>query len=379
MEKVQSQGFFFHSLPDGSADPKYWDESHAYELSSQEVDTLEDATNRLYRMCLSAVEYVIKNNLLGKLEIPVEFHSTIAQSWANQDPDLYGRFDLAFDSQGVPKMLEFNADTPTSLIEASIAQWFWLEDMNAKSNTTWDQFNSIHEKLETTIRDIGGVVTQGNLAKKWYFTCDDSSVEDQGTVDYLRDVAVQCGFSTQFINISDIGWNGRDFTDLDENIISAIFKLYPWEWLIKEDFGKNLITSNMKLVEPSWKLILSNKGILPILWEMYPNHPNLLPSFWEWNPAKFGNTYVSKPLSSREGADVSIVRDGVVTSTGKLFGDSSTHIYQQYMDLGKYDGQTPVIGSWVVGGRSCGVGFREDSSEITGNASHFVPHFFKDE
>jgi glutathionylspermidine synthase len=36
---------------------------------------------------------------------------------------LYGRFDLAYRGDGPPKLLEYNADTPTALFEAAVVQW----------------------------------------------------------------------------------------------------------------------------------------------------------------------------------------------------------------------------------------------------------------
>ena len=56
---------------------------------------------------------------------------------------MYGRFDLAYDGTTPPKLLEYNADTPTSLLEAAVIQWRWQQDMRPER----DQFNSIHERL----------------------------------------------------------------------------------------------------------------------------------------------------------------------------------------------------------------------------------------
>lgn len=36
----------------------------------------------------------------------------------------------------------------------------------------------------------------------------------------------------------------------------------------------------------------------------------------------------------------------------------------------------PMIGSWVVGDVACGIGLREDFTPVTGNDSHFIPHYF---
>jgi glutathionylspermidine synthase len=90
--------------------------------------------------------------------------------------------------------------------------------------------------------------------------------------------------------------------------IDALVKLYPWEWMTREEFGLNLRTTDIRLIEPPWKMLLSNKGLLPILWELNPGHPNLLPAaFDRWRLVKEGvGDYVQKPLYSREGANVTI-------------------------------------------------------------------------
>ncbi|MEI9864538.1 MAG: glutathionylspermidine synthase family protein [Limisphaerales bacterium] len=68
----------------------------------------------------------------------------ILKSWERDDFSLYGRFDLSFDGITPPKLLEYNADTPTALVEGRpFAQWFWLQETHPEA----DQFNSIHERL----------------------------------------------------------------------------------------------------------------------------------------------------------------------------------------------------------------------------------------
>ena len=371
IKRVEDLGFHFHTINEEGVDPTYWDESHAYQFTSKEIDDIDDATRLLYRMCLSAVDRVIRTGDLARFKIPEEFWPLVTRSWERQDLDMYGRFDLAFDALGTPKMLEFNADTPTSLFEASVVQWFWLEDYMKSSGKKLDQFNSIHEKLEAVIKCIGDKYLAGN---SWYFSSVRDSVEDRCTVDYLQDLATQQGFKTQHIDIEDIGWNGQYFTDLDEKRIQMIFKLYPWEFLVREEFGKFMLGEPWTVIEPSWKLILSNKEILTVLWEMYPGHPNLLATYKD--PTKLGSTYVEKPLLSREGADITIVRDNVETVSHSASYGQEGYIFQEYLPLQKFDGMTPILGSWVVGGEPAGLGIREDLNEITGNNSHFVPHLF---
>jgi len=373
-KRVEELGFNFHTIVNGDIDPVYWDESHAYKFTTAEIENIENSTQVLYRMCLSGVDHVVSNKLYNLLKIPEAYQGLVQKSWERQDVDLYGRFDLAFNEAGQVKMLEFNADTPTSLFEASVVQWFWLESYMAANNVKLDQFNSIHEKLGESYQYVKEKYLNGT--DPMYFACLKNQTEDFTTVEYLRDVAIQSGINAKHIYLEDVGWNGKTFTDLDEKAIRTIFKLYPWEMLVDEQFGSYLLQEPWDIIEPAWKLILSNKAILPILWELYPDHPNLLPSYRD--SIKLGTTYVRKPVFSREGANIAIIRNGVEYMPHDAGYDKSGHIYQEYLPMKKYDGFTPVLGSWIIGGRAAGLGIREDVNEITGNTSHFVPHLIID-
>lgn len=365
-EKLEALSFQFHSLGN-----KYWWESAYYELTLDQVNMLEMATNDLFRMCLEAVEHVIQNKLYDKLHINPELIPLIERSWENEEPSFYGRFDLFFDGINPPKMLEFNADTPTSLFECSVVQWEWLNEVNPES----DQFNSIHERL---LNYFQGCKEYFN-GQTVHFACISGSIEDFTTVEYIRDVAYQAGLKTKFVYMEDIGWNRfkNIFVDYDNEPIKNIFKLYPWEWLIEEEFGKNLMIdkNQTKWIEPAWKAILSNKAILPILWELFPNNDYLLPAYF--NSPNGMTDYVEKPIYSREGANVAIYRNGDVKEfTEGEYGDEG-YIYQQYITLPNFDGNNTVIGSWIIDGESAGIGIRESDSLITNNLSRFVPHLIK--
>jgi glutathionylspermidine synthase len=51
----------------------------------------------------------------------------IRKSWKDRQTDLMGRFDLAWDGVNDPKMLEYNADTPSILIESGPIQKEWFD------------------------------------------------------------------------------------------------------------------------------------------------------------------------------------------------------------------------------------------------------------
>lgn len=361
-EKVRSVGMTYHTM-DGET---YWDESACYRFTSGEIDVLEGATEELHRLCLQAVEQVIRRDRFASLGIPREFVPLIVRSWEMKEPSLYGRFDLAYDGSGEPKLLEYNADTPTSLLEASVVQWFWLKDNFPRA----DQFNSIHEKLVA-------------FWQKWpqprpgtmHFACSGGSEEDLGNTEYLMDTALQGGMAVRHLPVEEIGWDGSSLVGLEDEPIEALFKLYPWEWLVREVFGPHLIDLPLRVVEPPWKMILSNKGILPILWELFGGHPNLLPASFSRDDMR--GDFVRKPLFSREGSNVTIHRGRGVIETPGSYG-AEGWICQEYRPLPVFDGNHAVIGSWVVGGEPAGIGIREDRGPVTTNASRFVPHFFEE-
>ena len=365
--KVEELGFGFHTQ-----DATYWDESVYYEFSTREIDSIEKATNNLWEMCLEAVQYVIDNKLYHRFHIPEWFVPHIEDAWNNDAPAIYGRFDFSLKN-GVPKMLEFNADTPTSLFEASVVQWYWLQDTHPKN----DQFNSIHEKLIAYWKYLKTYLHNHQL----HFSAVQDNLEDFTTTEYLRDCAIQGGLETKFINLMDIGWDvdRKEFRDLEDLPIKNIFKLYPWEWLANEEFGNHIIPDRNKTfwIEPSWKMILSNKAILPILWKLFPRHENLLPSFTEFEKSSLGFNYAKKPILSREGANIQLFQHGSIISETKGDYGEEGFIYQELCPLPNFDGNYPLIGSWVVGQEAAGMGIRETNTLITDNLSRFVPHLIK--
>lgn len=361
-EQVESYGMSYHTIDDSV----YWDETAYYTFSTSEIDELESATAELQEMCIAAAEHVITKKLYDKLQIPAVAIPLIERSWENDEPSILGRFDLAYDGHTPPKLLEYNADTPTALLEASVIQWFWLKERFPDA----DQFNSIHEKLIAGWKDLAQ-----NINGSLYFSCVKDAPEDLGNLEYLRDTAVQAGLQTEQFFIEDIGFDSLNtqYVDSGDNVIETMFKLYPWEWLTNEYFGRYVEKSGITLIEPAWKMLLSNKAILPILWELNPRHPNLLEA--SFDAEHFRDNFVSKPFLSREGANITVRRNGLTSDHEGSYAGKGL-IYQELATLPVFDGNYPVIGSWVIYGEPAGIGIREDRSEVTTNTSRFVPHLF---
>lgn len=360
-QKVEDLGFGFHT-----AETAYWDESACYTFSMEEVLQIERATADLWDMCLEAVQHVMDHGLYDLFHIPSWVIPYLESTWEEDQPSIYGRFDLCY-KDGQIKMLEFNADTPTSLFEAGVVQWFWLQEVAPEL----DQFNSIHERLIAYWSYLSAYLNPGIL----YFSCVPGSPEDLTNCEYLRDCAMQAGLATERLFIDEIGWDSsrEAFVDVNEEPMGNLFKLYPWEWMVHEPFGHHIPVdrASIKIIEPAWKMILSNKAILPILWKLFPEHPLLLPAYFE--PGRLEN-YARKPLLSREGANIDLVRSGkALFQTQGEYGEEG-FIYQGLFELPSYDGHFPLIGSWIIGQEPAGMGIRESDVLVTDNLSRFVPH-----
>ena len=384
-ETAEAHGFSFHS-PDDDA---YWNESACYRFSLAEIEEgLEDPAEELEQMCFDIVGAACADEaILAQLKIPEPYWDYVAQSWRGQEKNLYGRMDFAFDGTGPAKLYEYNADTPTSLYESAIFQWVWLEQASARGIIPGgaDQFNSLHEKLVAALERFG-------IEGPFHLACAKDSEEDAGTVDYLEDCARQAGLDTRRLFIEDIGLSDAGwFTDTDDQAIGTLFKLYPWEWLLREPFAEHIPDANCHIIEPAWKSILSNKGLLPLLWQRFPGHPNLLPAAFEEDgdaadlAEPLTEPYVRKPLYSREGWNVEIVGAATEAAPNQAppaqdpgpYG-AEGHIVQAYHPLPDFGGRRPMCGVWLVASQAAGMCVREDSGPVTTDDAHFIPHFILD-
>jgi glutathionylspermidine synthase len=380
--KVARVGLTYHTLEDGSP---YWDESAYWEFSSAEIKRLEAASAEIYRLALAAGDVILERDWLAKMHIPAKAAARIRETWQSEPPALYARLDLAYDGRQI-KLLEYNADTPTCLVEAAVAQWYWLQDVFPKA----DQWNAVHEYLVAKWKDLLPYV-----AEPVYFS-HDGHEEDAMTIAYLQDTAHQAGLKTQVLAMHDIGWDHKRnlFVDLQGRPIRTVFKLYPWEWLLNDTFGDHAIETmdaasqkpvegKVQWIEPIWKMLFSNKALLAILWELNPNHELLLPAYLD-GPRNMQN-YVRKPLFGREGGGITVFRNWA-ESVGEskaaanpldLKAAAGACVYQAMAQMAQADGRTAVFGSWLIDGEPAGMGIRESDGLVTNNFSRFVPHLFR--
>lgn len=367
-QKCEQNGFYHHSI-----DGRYWIEDYAIEFSLKEIEILKKAASDLHLMCLNIADDIIRKGDFHYYGLPESIYEEIEKSWKNKDFDLYSRFDFSYNGIESPKMLEYNADTPTGLVESLKNQEDWLKEQFPNNS----QFNYMEEKLIERWKQWKKHFTN---IKKLHFSAHAHSQEDWCNVETLREAAQKAGINTVYIDLQEIGWdnNNQYFVDNNSDRIEMLFKLHPWEFLIEDAFYPHMKNSNLLLIEPMWKMLLSNKAILPLLWKYYPNHPNLLPSFFNENDMlNITTDYVKKPLLSREGANVIIYKDDQVIDSQIGSYGSEGYIYQKRHDLISFDNRYSVVGIWLVEKEPCALSIREDATLITKDTSWFIPHYIK--
>ena len=357
-----------------------WNESAYYQFTLRQIEEdIEGPTQEIEDMCLQVVDRAINNEgVLHRLGIKEVYWDYIAESWRKGEKNLYGRMDLSYDGDRPAKLLEYNADTPTALYETAVFQWEWLEEAIEIGLIPkgCDQLNDLHESIVQAFPHL-------NVADLSHFSCNPGIEDDKGTLNYLEECAQEAGLKTCFLSMEDIGLNDQGkFTDLDDRVISTLFKLYPWEWMMEEEFGSKILSSGVRFIEPPWKMILSNKGLMPLLWGMFEGHPNLLPSFFEDDPSVAdlinNGSYVRKPLLSRQGENIEIIHNGETKHhSGGPYGNDAC-IVQGFQSLPEYDGSFALVGCWLVASKAVGLCIREDNTLVTSKDCNIIPHVILD-
>ncbi|WP_299041047.1 glutathionylspermidine synthase family protein [uncultured Campylobacter sp.] len=378
---LESIGFGWHTDLDGSR----YISNELVSITQDEAEAFYEATNELYDMYVAAAEYVINNDLFHELGIPFNLVDTIKASWENDVHwHLYGRFDLAGGVDGKPiKLIEFNADTPTSLFETAIIQWAMLKFNNLDEAA---QFNDVYEALVENFKRLVTLEEDTSTFDEYYegwkilFSSIAGSVEDENTTRLLEAAARDAGFECDFAFVDEVSfddengifWNGQNW--------EYWFKLIPWEMIAIDESDLALIIKNIIenqkaiILNPAYTLLFQSKGIMKILWDLYPNHPLLLESSFE--PLK-GKKQVKKPFLAREGANVSIINsDGSIEIQNDGEYANGKFLYQEFADFAKDENGNSYQAGMFFAFEGCALGFRK-GKDIIDNYSKFVGHIIE--
>lgn len=355
---VEQQGLTWHS-ENGQIS---WNEQNAYLLSQSEVRKLCQTAQELARIYHQAAGHIVKNKLWSLMGLPAHEAALITTSWEKGEWSLHGRFDFLLDADGRPRLLEYNAETALSLVETAVTQKHWL----AGAMPGFDQCNQLEELLLQAWRGSG--------FKHVHCTWRPRHAEVEGTIKYMAGLLRQAGIQVTLMALHRLGWHpgDRTFVDHDGAPVRHCYKLYPWEWMLREPFAKQVAASGCSFIEPPWRLLLGSKGILCVISELFGDHPAVVPC--HATPDKLGPSFVSKPLFGHEGHNVTIHRDGrAVESLSGEYGDEAK-VFQAFVESPRYDGHLPQLGVWMVRDQAAAICIRETTGTIISANSPFVPH-----
>ncbi|MDY5519540.1 glutathionylspermidine synthase family protein [Campylobacter lanienae] len=378
---LESIGFGWHTDLDGSR----YIADELVSITDDEAEKFYEAANELYDMYVAAAKYVIDNDLFHELGIPFNLVNIIKASWENDVHwHIYGRFDLAGGIDGKPiKLIEFNADTPTSLFETAIIQWAMLKFNNINEAK---QFNNLYEALVENFKRLITLEEDTSKFDEYYegwkilFSSIAGNNEDENTTRLLEAAARDAGFECGFAFVDEVGFDDDEGIFWNEKNWEYWFKLIPWEMIAIDESDlaliiKNIINNQKAIIlNPAYTLLFQSKGIMKILWDLYPNHPLLLQSSFE--PLK-GKKQVKKPFLAREGANVSIINsDGSIEAQNGGEYDNGKFLYQEFAEFAKDSNGDSYQAGVFFAFEGCALGFRK-GKDIIDNYSKFVGHIIE--
>ncbi|UFJ42724.1 glutathionylspermidine synthase family protein [Brevibacillus humidisoli] len=367
-------------------------------LSRQRVQQIAEVTEEAYRLIRKAVRFT-------QQEVPDEYlvhqlgiSPALCEIVREHVPyDGITRFDLSISENGV-QILEYNADTPTGVVETAYVSEAVIRRFSTYANPS----SAMNEAIRKAIQALCAYYRQRGFTGPLVYSAAGEHVEDRGTVEYTR---AQAGNLGSFVPLEQLRVEADGLYALDEKI-SIWYRLYPWEHLPYDQdetgfaTGEYLIhliaEQKVAAISPPQALIPQSKGMQALIWELAQlRHPlfddterqfirqHFLPSAFE--PDSFlrsGIAYVSKPFFGREGGAVTLysaVGEVEERDREQAYWDQPM-LYQQRVELpdvvlsteeGDFAGHL-LLGSFCIGGRFAGL-LPRVGGKITGNLAYFTP------
>ena len=346
----------------------------------------------------SAVVMQADDELLLTLGLPEATWTAVRNSLPELLPTVIGRFDFAATPAGL-KMLEFNAETPTDIVEAfyvngKVCEAFGVVDPNA------GLFTGLTEAFRRTAQCYR---RRGWATDRIVFSSVDWHDEDAGTTRFLL---AQSGLEAGFVPLAQLRvyedrvqvWDGNVHTPVD-----LLYRLHPLEKLAEEQDTDGYPTGRraleivaegrLALINPPAAIIAQSKAVQALIWNLHESgefytpeeqtaiQRYMLPTYFE-NRFLGRSAYVTKPVYGREGGAVTLFGpDGVARARDEEpeYWDQPV-VYQQYAELPKLTVETlnglycgrMIFGSFLIDGQGSGIVARV-GSRITGNMAYFQP------
>ncbi|WP_168119702.1 glutathionylspermidine synthase family protein [Paenibacillus sp. HB172176] len=374
VDALKELGFTWANLED----EQYWMDQLIV-MNKDTYEELQQASQRLWRIFDRTVRHIHGNHQLYELiGIPTILWNMIDAAELPETGLIsrYARFDFAIDNDGVIKLLELNADTPTGYVEASIATPWMCEQ---------EGIDSPNREMKSLLSDAWRIEQPDTAACVAY----GSHIEDTGTIDAL---VRHSGLDMRCVDCLELSIEDSMLLDGDGGVIKRMFALYPKEWMSVDDGGDALAYAieigNVELFNPPLAILLQTKGMLAVIWGLYELNQvfseeeravigkYILPTY---NKAVFDGSFVSKSMFGREGGSVRMfdesgnleLQDEDGYDTSELF----PNVYQKRAQLATIETATGeyrlLTGMFVINGKPCGLLGRAGGL-ITGNSSQFI-------
>ena len=385
-EPVSTPSLFLNRLreltldgPNPDGEP-WWVTDAAYVIGADAVDALFQAATGIQQRCYQAVEELVASGDYAYFGIRnPAMRQAITQSWRAKDAPLHGRMDFTFAGDGTPMLLDYEADSPFGLSEASWVQWEWFESWQSGSGRQSDsQENLIYEKLSEHVPRMG-------LPARFAIACGGETLPNGGPADtterfdaeFLAEIAAKSNRTARICSIEQIGWDldAQRFTDDRDEPLDAMIKIYPWDWMEEEPNIEVLSTARTRFYPGAWVRLLADKTMMALLWHMFPRSANLLPTFLDRPPQ---GDMVAKPRRGWDGEHVFLPGQAIGAVPEDEVGPL---LYQAHCPLPVFNSaRGPVhcaASVWMIGGQPAGLSFRESRGPVTGPAARFVPHILR--
>ncbi|AJH21686.1 hypothetical protein S3E15_02307 [Bacillus mycoides] len=378
---------------------------HVFPITEQTMKQLQVATERMGKIFFKTARILrnLSNEQLLELGFPTASLPFIRLKGMYPE-SVISRFDFALTEDNRIKMLEFNSDTPTFIVECF--------QMNGKvcEELDYDDPNANQERLLSSgITKAVMEFTKGMEEPNVVFTAHPEHIEDWNTTMYLSGL---CHVENKVMPMTELRITDDALVDRDGLPIDVLYRqTYPIEDLIEDQdpetgdlVGVELLQlvkeGKLFIINPLSAFLLQPKSIQCLIWGLaeegafYTSEEQkwikeyMLPTYLEPDLFLGKSPFVQKPSFGREG-DTITIRDkdtNIMIRNAHETYKSSLPIFQKYTELPVVFLETEkgieklsyVFGAFLIAGKASSIGIRA-GEKITGNESYYLPVGIKKE
>ncbi|MBJ7993443.1 glutathionylspermidine synthase family protein [Bacillus mycoides] len=378
---------------------------HVFPITEQTMKQLQVATERMGKIFFKTARILrnLSNEQLLELGFPTASLPFIRLKGMYPE-SVISRFDFALTEDNRIKMLEFNSDTPTFIVECfqmngKVCEELGYDDPNA------NQGRLLSSGITKAVMEF----TKGMEDPNVVFTAHLEHIEDWNTTMYLSGL---CHVENKVMPMTELRITDDALVDRDGVPIDVLYRqTYPIEDLIEDQdpetgdlVGVELLQlvkeGKLFIINPLSAFLLQPKSIQCLIWGLaeegafYTSEEQkwikeyMLPTYLEPDLFLGKSPFVQKPSFGREG-DTITIRDkdtNIMIRNAHETYKSSLPIFQKYTELPVVFLETEkgieklsyVFGAFLIAGKASSIGIRA-GEKITGNESYYLPVGIKKE